>query len=183
MHLLRFYWLKLVRVGKRLARSSSSTHSIARGVAIGFIVGFEPIMGIQMAVAAAFAALFRANYLAAILPVWITNPVTFIPIYGFNYWFGHILTGLGPSMADYHAALEKARDTNAGAGAGYWENLWVSTIEGSKALASHGLDALWALLIGSTVIGVISALIAYPLTYRAISRLRQYRAAKKAAVR
>ena len=91
-------WIRLKRVIKKLARSHNSSHDLATGVAIGFFVGMLPIMGIQMIVAAAIAAIFRVSKIAAVLPVWVSNPLTFIPLYGFNYWLGHILTGLGRLM-------------------------------------------------------------------------------------
>jgi len=63
-------------------------HKIALGMALGIFVGFLPIMGIQMAVVLPFALLFRANKACAIAGVWITNPVTVIPIYYLNYRVG-----------------------------------------------------------------------------------------------
>lgn len=181
MKLFRYYWLRLKSVCKRLARSSGSTHSIALGVAIGFFIGMAPIMGIQMVVAAAIAALCGASKLGAVLPVWITNPVSFIPVYGANYWLGHVITGWGPSMRDYMGVLEKARDAGEAAGSsGWWEGLKASVVEGSRALTEHGWDAFWAFLVGCTLSGLICAAIAYPVTYRAIDKLRRYRAAKRA---
>ena len=61
---------------------------IARGLALGIFVGFVPIMGIQMAAVLPFALLFRGNKAAAMAGVWISNPLTVIPIYFVDYIVG-----------------------------------------------------------------------------------------------
>ena len=71
-------------------------YKIAMGLALGIFVGFIPIMGIQMAVVLPFALLFRANKTAAIGGVWITNPVTVIPIYYMNYKIGEQFVSFPP---------------------------------------------------------------------------------------
>lgn len=60
---------------------------IAFGLALGLFVGFMPILG-QMIVAIALAILFQVNVPAAAMGVWITNPLTFAPLYFFSYKVG-----------------------------------------------------------------------------------------------
>ena len=66
---------------KRILHADDTPHRIALGVAISTFVGFSPIMGMQTVVSIALAALFRANKAVCLPFVWITNPVTFVPVY------------------------------------------------------------------------------------------------------
>ncbi len=61
--------------------------SIPRGVAIGLFMACIP-MPFQMVPAALVAILLRANLLFAIGLVWVSNPLTWIPIYYGLYCFG-----------------------------------------------------------------------------------------------
>ena len=128
-----------------------------------------------MVVAAAIAAIFRVSKIAAVLPVWISNPLTFIPLYGFNYWLGHILTGLGPTHEEYRVVLHKVAElTNS---AGFFDGI----IEGTKLFGSLGRDAVYSLCIGSIIVGIISAIISYPISMKLIDILRHRRARKRIA--
>ena len=77
----------------------SSPKSIAGGFGLGTFVAFTPTMGIQLILAALVATLFRTNRAAALIPVWITNPLTVAPIYTFNYWVGTIVCP-GPPLSE-----------------------------------------------------------------------------------
>ncbi len=168
-------WIGFKRVVKRLARSHSSSHDLAMGAAIGFFIGMLPIMGIQMVVAAAVAAVFRVSKLAAILPVWISNPVTFIPLYGFNYWLGHVLTGWGPNHEQYRTVIHKVKLLMENSG--FFEGI----IESTKLFGSMGREAVYSLCIGSVIVGLVAAFISYPLCLRLIRLLRKRREAKRSA--
>lgn len=171
---LNLQWLRLVRVFKKLARSRGSAHSIALGVAIGFFVGMLPLMGIQMLIAAFIATLFKANRLASILPVWISNPATFIPLYGFNYWLGHKLTGWGAKFSEYTRVLKETEQIMAQSG--FIDGI----IDGTKNFASLGPAALASLCIGCVIVGLISAAISYPLTLRLVEAFRHHRENRRA---
>ena len=167
-------WIVLKRKIKKLIRSHSSDKDLALGTAIGFFVGFLPIMGIQMVVAAGLAAIWRVSKLAAILPVWISNPMTFIPLYGFNYLIGHKITGLGPGPEEYHKVLHEVHKMSNEYG--FFEGI----IEGSKHFASMGVSALVSLLIGSVIAGAVVAAISYPVTVKMVRLYRHRRHLKRA---
>ena len=61
--------------------------STAGGMAIGLFCAFIPVP-VQMFIAAGLAILFRVNLPLAVISVWITNPVTFAPIFIFAYELG-----------------------------------------------------------------------------------------------
>lgn len=68
-----------------------SPEAIGLGIAIGIFVGFSPLMGFQMLIAIFLATFMYANRPAAMAAVWITNPLTFLPIYIFTYRVGKCL--------------------------------------------------------------------------------------------
>src|SRR5690606_36031974 len=75
------------------------------GLAIGMYVTFLPLIGIQMVLSVCLAWLFRANKLVGGPLVWISNPLTIIPIYFPCYWLGCQLLGM-PVVTDEWARLK-----------------------------------------------------------------------------
>jgi uncharacterized protein (DUF2062 family) len=80
--------LKLLVV--RFVRLRGLPEEIAKGVALGIFIGMTPTFGFQMAIALFFAYLLRENRLAALLGVWVTNPLTAPIIYTIEYEIGRI---------------------------------------------------------------------------------------------
>jgi uncharacterized protein (DUF2062 family) len=62
-------------------------HSISASFFIGLFCAFLPIPG-QTIVAAILALLFRTNLPVAIALIWVSNPLTFPPIFIFSYRVG-----------------------------------------------------------------------------------------------
>lgn len=85
----------------RILSEGASASAVAGGFALGIFIGFLPIMGFQMIPAVALSIRFKLSKLAAILGVWISNPVTFIPIYFFNYRTGALILG-HPGISEPH---------------------------------------------------------------------------------
>lgn len=156
-------WFLLVRTFRRIARSSGSAHSIALGAGIGFFVGMTPTMGIQMLIAAGIATLFRANRITAILPVWVTNPLTFIPIYVTCYKVGYWITGLGISIPAVHREIEALHAIQEAEG-GY---------AAFRAMLNLSMEVLLSLTLGSFVVGTILGTIGYVLTYKLVLSVRR----------
>jgi len=84
--------VKLIVV--RFVRLRGLPVEIAKGMALGIFIGMTPTFGFQMVIAIFFAYLLRENRLAAILGVWITNPVTAPFIYAAEYEVGRLILGL-----------------------------------------------------------------------------------------
>lgn len=61
--------------------------SSAGGVATGLFCSFIPVLG-QTIIAAAAAIIFRINLPLSVIFVWVTNPVTFAPLFFFAYKLG-----------------------------------------------------------------------------------------------
>ena len=106
---------------------------MARGLAIGVFCGCFPLFGLQTLLGIALASALRANHLLAAVGTWISNPVTYLPLYWLNYQVGEILLGI-------RETTEKA-DLNQL----QWHDLWMKgCFLGSR------------LLLGSTVVGLIA---------------------------
>lgn len=69
--------------------------SVAGGAAVGLFCAFLPIP-FEMVVAALLAILVRVNLPIAVILVWISNPLTWVPLYGGAYLVGAWLLGLPP---------------------------------------------------------------------------------------
>jgi len=69
--------------------------SISGGFALGMFCAFLPIP-FEMVVAAVGAALLRVNLPISVALVWVSNPFTWLPLYGGAYLLGAWLMGLPP---------------------------------------------------------------------------------------
>jgi len=165
--LVRYIYLRLQRLLRGLARSSGTEHQIALGLGIGMFIGMLPIVGIQMVVSAGCATLARANRLAAILPVWLTNPLTIVPIYSFNYWIGWLLVG-GPSLMDFRQEFHKVIAPEKG------------MVEALKSLAAMGLETLLPLWLGCIIVGLVCAIPTYFAGFAMVRDLRTQLAKRRA---
>lgn len=76
------------RLSKVLERGGSlnvDEFALARGISLGLFVGLTPTVGIQTAMMIVGSLAFRANFPAAFVVSFISNPLTMAPIYfGFN---------------------------------------------------------------------------------------------------
>ena len=68
----------------RILQLQGSAHSIALGTAIGLFVAMTPTVGLQMIIILIISLLIPANRLAGFIMVYISNPLTMVPI----YWLG-----------------------------------------------------------------------------------------------
>lgn len=71
--------------------------SVAGGVGLGFFLGFIPLP-IQMLIAAPLALVLRVNLPVTLAAVWITNPITFAPMFLFAYKVGTWITGANSTV-------------------------------------------------------------------------------------
>lgn len=78
----------------RVLHANDTPHRLALGAAIGVAVAFTPALGLHMILALLLARLCRANARVAIPLVWISNPLTIVPIYLPAYWLGHHILSL-----------------------------------------------------------------------------------------
>ena len=161
-----------------LARQKDTPHRVALGMALGIFVGILPIMGIQMAVVAIFALPLRGNLKAAIAGVWISNPVTFLPMYWSYYIFGlNFVPSRRLTWNQFTDMIKKAA---------VWD--WGDVIGSIQHMLDLGADILVPMWIGSFILAIAFGIPTYFFTHRFVikyrerrERRRRRRAEKKAA--
>lgn len=117
---------------------------ISAGFAVGVFISFTPFFGFHTGMAIAAAFIFRLNKLTCVTGSWINTPLTVVPVLGLSYKLGRMLRGL-PARELHARGLE-------------WQHL--------KGYAG-------SLLLGSSIIGFVAALIAYFLCYWLVVRFRR----------
>ncbi len=142
----------------------NSPEATAFGFAIGLGVAFTPTIGFQIIIACLLATFFRASRAAAILPVWITTPITIPPIFAFTYKVGNYFVDGPPvgrvrsdliamaSRLDRHSIL----DMRANMG----------------ELLETGVEVFVPMMTGGLIIGCLAGLVSYPIVLSAVRRYR-----------
>ena len=113
----------------------------ARGLAAGVFCGCYPFFGLQIFLSVGVAAVVRGNHLLAAAGTLVSNPLTYLPLYWFNYLVGCRL--LGPGQGGINLS-ELNRSS-----------LWAQGWEFSQRI-----------LLGSTVVGMVMAIASGWMAYR-----------------
>ena len=146
------YW-PVMRQGKlnliRFLRLRGTPDEVAKGVSLGIFVGMTPTFGFQMLIALFFAWLLRENKVAAVLGVWVTNPITAPFIYAAEYETGRFLLGMDRLSFPSEFSFETFK--------------------------TLGFDILIPLCFGSLIFAILWGFLAYALTLRFIPVLRTVR--------
>ena len=138
---------------KWLVRLRRSPRAIAGGFALGTFVALTPTMGVQFFIVIFLATLLNMNRPAACVTIWITNIATVAPIYTFNYWVGSFFWQ-GPAVGEVYKTL-------LGLTAELMKmDVW-DLLEQFKVVMELGRDIFIPLVIGSTIVGIIAAVIVY----------------------
>lgn len=91
-------------------------HSVSRAFAIGLWAMYTPPLPWQQVIAAILAIYFNANLPIAVALVWITNPLTWLPMYYFAYEVGALALRMPTFSFDQFSELfsiEKALELGA----------------------------------------------------------------------
>lgn len=140
------------RILLRYVLSQDDTpHHVALGAAIGTFVGLTPTPGVQMLLVLAIYYLcrpvFTFNRPAGLAAVYISNPLTAVPLAWISYQVGRVFVG-GDLTRDEIAAIMQHN------GAGWWQ-----------AVMAVVVDLGWAYLIGSLIVACAAALLTYPVMH------------------
>ena len=123
---------------------------VAKGLAVGVFAGCFPFLGLQSLIGVFLATLFRGSKVAAIAATWISNPLTYVPIFVFNYKLGKLLLG--------------TKDTG----------LFLD-LKSFTAFKELGATFAITLLTGCFVVGSVLAFITYFYSLAILERLRTRR--------
>lgn len=154
-----------------LVKLRGSPEAIAGGVAVGMVVSFTPTMGFQTILALGLATLANANRPISIVPTWITNPVTALPIYAFTYWIGSFFWP-GPDPAVVARML-------ADAGRELESLEFLELRDQLSVFLGLGIDIFVPLMLGGLVVGGLAAAVSYAVTLRLVQALRARRRNKR----
>ena len=113
----------------------------ARGLAAGVFCGCYPFFGLQIFLSVGVASVVRGNHLLAAAGTLVSNPLTYLPLYWFNYLVGCRLLGPGQGGTN----LSKLNRSS----------LWAQGWEFSQRI-----------LLGSTVVGMVMAIASGWMAYR-----------------
>jgi hypothetical protein len=131
----------------RLRRLPGDPRKIAWGMALGVYIGVTPTIPLHMISALALAHLFRISRVAAVMGVWISNPITIPPFYYFSFKIGQWL--LYPN-----------------------ESLSLPPDFDLRELLRLGWEVNLALQTGGLILALPFGLAAYYLTFWAVKRYR-----------
>ncbi|MBE7382550.1 MAG: DUF2062 domain-containing protein [Leptolyngbya sp. SIO1E4] len=141
---IRYIYLKFIRL-------RGHPKELARGLAAGVFAGMFPLFGLQTIIGVAIALRIRGNPFMAAGGTWVSNPLTYLPIFAFNYQVGAWI--LGRSGAQPFTNLESIES-------------WLET----------GADVTVTLMLGSFAMGLIFGLLSYLIGLPLIRRVnRRYR--------
>jgi uncharacterized protein (DUF2062 family) len=135
----------------RLLRLRGTPHTIARGLAAGVFAGCFPIFGLQTIVGVLLATVVRGNKFVAVAGTWVSNPLTYVPIFAFNFHIGQML------LRSYDLSIDDIVD---------WQ---------SVDLMELGSQFLWTMFVGCSVVGLIAAIASYFLSLSLFKRLHKMR--------
>lgn len=153
-----------------LLKAKDSPEHLARGAAIGVFVGLTPTVGVQMAMVVLIAAIpkMKFNIPLACAMVWISNPLTMIPLYYGMYWLGVLLLSRREMHFNKFETTLQALIDSIKSGESLLESAW----QGLTGMFSMGMHIAVPMWIGGTVLGIISAIPAYIIVLRVVRRRR-----------
>lgn len=127
--------------------------SVARGVAIGLFFGLMLPLA-QFLFAVAFAIWLRGHVAIAAAATFVTNPLTFAPLYWAAHRMGSMLLGRSPVEAKAQAKIIEAQAEVAAAAEGWMAATWQAIHEAGAPL-----------LLGLCIMAVAGALLGFALVW------------------
>ena len=131
---------------KRTKALHGEPRYVAMGMAVGIFVSATPTIPFQTLIAVAICLVVRGSKTAAAVGVWLSNPLTIPLFYLGSYKTGAMLLGISNDHAitSYNAA----------------------------DMLELGVDITVAAVAGGIMIGIILGVVAYFLTFRAVTKIR-----------
>lgn len=117
-------------------------HSVSKAVAVGLFSAYLP-MPFEMLVAAVIAVTVRANLPISVLLIWISNPFTWLILYGPPYLLGAALLGLPELPIEQLSVSWLTQNLSA---------LWLGCILVGSAMSAAGyftVQILWQMEVVS----------------------------------
>jgi len=125
-------------------------HAVAGGFAVGVFFSFTPLVSLHMALALLVAVLFRLSKGAAMAGAWVNNPYTMPFVFYGCFRLGERILGIQIPPPNF-------------------EGMTVTT------LLQAAVPYAAPLFLGSTLVGLVAAAIAYLVVYRVAVRIQSAR--------
>ena len=109
----------------------------------------SPLIGLHTALGLLVAWVFKLNKFVSLVGIYVTNPWTIVPIYSFGIWLGAKLLAINHIIPDID-----------------WAHLSMQEL-----LYALG-PLLMPFILGTTVLGFVSAMLSYFIVYRTVRRSR-----------
>jgi uncharacterized protein (DUF2062 family) len=139
---------KLKKRLKDILSLDSHPGHISAGFAVGVFISFCPFFGLHTMLALVAAFILRINKITCITGTWVNTPLTMAPVFIASYEIGEFILGRTPQkLVIGHLTLKHCLEL----------------------LESHGLP----ILIGTSLIGFLAAIISYAVLYCLIVRFRR----------
>ena len=172
----RRIWVRVQRpIITRILHLGDSPHRIAMGVFLGFLIGWTPTMGAQIFLYLIFAFLLRANRASGLLPIMLTNPLTALPVYVFNWRIGRLILHPGGVDEVDQAIQRQTMDS-------FLDDFHIARLFDGEfwssmgpAFRAFGLE----LIVGCLVVGLVCGTVGYAATYYGVVAYRRRRALQK----
>ena len=117
---------------------------------VGVFIGMSPLLGLHTVLGLFIAWLFRLNKVVTVVGVYVTNPWTIVPIYSFGTWLGARLIGINDIIPDVD-----------------WAHISM------KEFVHAFGPLLMPFVIGTTLLGLVSAFMSYFIVHRAAGKNRE----------
>ncbi len=140
-----------------LALIQDSPRRIAMAFSLGVFLGFSPLIGIHTLLGLGLAYFLRLSKIGVLVGVYMNSPWLLVPYYGFATWFGVKITGMPEGTRLPEMSFRQIFGWH------FWQTLF------------HQYQLLVPAVVGSTILAVLFALLAYPLALHALQKLMSNR--------
>jgi len=120
---------------------------------LGVFLGFSPLIGVHTVLGLFLAYALRLSKVGVLVGVYMNSPWLIVPYYGFATWFGVKITGIPEGTTLPHMTFRQIF---------VWE-FWESLFDQYHLLIPAA--------VGSTVLAILFALVAYPIALHALRKL------------
>ena len=150
--------------------SKAPVTEVSLGVAVGIFMGFTPTVGVQMYLVAIVWTIYRYifgrhfNLPVGVAMVWISNPLTMVPMYYLFLATGYFVFGIQHGISYQHFAESLGRISQTG-------DIMDQITEGSRFLL---VELGWPMVMGGFVYAIPFSIISYFVTkYLVISHRKK----------
>jgi len=157
------------RIINPIIHSNDPVSEVSLGVAVGVFLGLTPTVGVQMYLVAMVWTIYRYifkkhfNLPVGMAMVWISNPITMVPLYYLFLLTGYLLLSTQNTLSYelFTEILTRISEKNS---------TLEMIIEGTRFLL---IDLGWPMIVGCIVYAIPGFIISYLITFRILTLHRK----------